>query len=51
MWDEFFVGSLLAPRGFSPGTSVSPFPSKTNIFKFQFDLECMLTYKRIPEGS
>ena len=24
MWIEFIVGSLLAPRGFSPGTPVSP---------------------------
>ena len=28
MWVEFVVGSLLAPRGFSPGTPVSPFPQK-----------------------
>ena len=28
MWVEFVVGSLLAPRGFSPGTSVLPFPQK-----------------------
>ena len=25
MWVEFVVGSLLAPRGFSPGTPVFPF--------------------------
>ena len=28
-----------APRGFSPGTPVFPFPLKTNISKFQFDQE------------
>ena len=26
MWVEFVVGSLLAPRGFSSGTPVFPFP-------------------------
>ena len=30
---------VLAPRGFSPGTSVFPLSSKTNICKFQFDRE------------
>ena len=39
MWVEFVVGSLLAPRGFSPGTPVFPAPQKTKISKFQFDLE------------
>ena len=28
MWVEFVVGSLLAPRGFSPGTLVFPSPLK-----------------------
>ena len=28
MWVEFVVGSLLAPRGFSPGTPVFPSPQK-----------------------
>ena len=28
-----------APRGFSPGSPVFPLSSKTNISKFQFDLE------------
>ena len=38
MWVEFVVGSLLAPRVFH---RVSGFPpsTKTNISKFQFDLE------------
>ena len=28
MWVEFVVGSLPAPRGFSPGTPVFPSPQK-----------------------
>ena len=28
MWGEFVVGSLLVPRGFSPGTPVFPSPRK-----------------------
>ena len=30
---------VLAPRGFSPGTVVAPSPQKTNISKFQFNLD------------
>ena len=47
MWVEFVVGSLPnAPRGFSPGTPV--FPSlKTNISKFQFNLECTDTFQQV----
>ena len=30
---------VLAMRGFSPRTQVFPSPQKTNIFKFQFDLQ------------
>ena len=39
MWVEFVVGQVLflAHRGFSPGTPV--FPLKTDISKFQFDLD------------
>ena len=33
---------IFAPRGFSPGTPVSPSPQKTNTSKFQFDLESVL---------
>ena len=40
MWVKFVVGSLLAPRGFSPGTPVFPSFSKTNTAKFQFDPKC-----------
>ena len=35
MWVEFVVGSLLAPRGFSPGTPVFPSPQKNQHSKFQ----------------
>ena len=31
MWVEFVVSSLLAPRGFSPGTPVSPSPQKPTV--------------------
>ena len=38
MWVEFVVGSLLAPRGFSPGTPVLPSPQKPTflIFSLQY---------------
>ena len=41
MWVEFVVGSRPCCEGFSPGTLYSGFPpsTKTNISKFQFDLE------------
>ena len=44
MWVEFVVGSLLAPRGFSPGTPVSPSPQKptfpnSNSTRIQVDEE------------
>ena len=52
MWVDFVVGSLLAPGGFSLVLRFSPLPkSKPNISKFQFDLECAYTYKRVPESS
>ena len=31
MWVEFVVGSLLAPRGFFPGTLVLPSPQKPTL--------------------
>ena len=37
-WAEF-VGSLSAPRGFSPGTPVFPSPQKLT---FDFDLICVV---------
>ena len=39
MWVEVVVGSLLAPRGFSPSTPVFPSPQQTNTAKFQSDAE------------
>ena len=40
MWVEFVVGSLLAPRGFSPGTPVflppPPPPSPTSVSQVRF---------------
>jgi len=39
MWVEFVVGSLLCSERFFPGYSGFPLPSKTNISKFQFDLD------------
>ena len=38
-WVEFVVGSHPCSKGFSPGPPVFPLSSKTNIPKFQFDLE------------
>ena len=43
MWVEFVVGSLLAPRGSSPGNSGFPLSSKTNTAKFLFDPDCTNT--------
>ena len=37
MWVEFVVGSLLCSERFFCGYSSFPIPSKTNIYKFQFD--------------
>ena len=39
MWVEFVVGSRPCFECFSPGPPVFPPSSKTNISKFQFDLE------------
>ena len=36
---SFLLVLVLAPRGFSPDTTVFPVSSKTNTSKFQFDLE------------
>ena len=47
---QFVVGFLLAPRAFSPVLLFS-LSSKTNISKFQFDLERTYTCKQVPESS
>jgi len=39
MWVEFVVGSRPCSERFFPGTPVFPSPQKTNISKFQFDLQ------------
>ena len=39
MWVEFVVGSRLCSERFFSGYSGFPLSSKTNISKFQFDLE------------
>ena len=39
MWVEFVVGSLLSSERFFSGYSGFPLSSKTNISKFQFDLD------------
>ena len=39
MWVEFVVGSRPCSERFSSGYSGLPLSSKTNIFKFQFDLD------------
>ena len=39
---------VLAPRGFPPSTPVFPSPQKTNISKFQFDLDyCQALYNEL----
>ena len=43
MWVEFVVGSLLCSERFFSGSSSFPLSSKTNISKFQFDLELSST--------
>ena len=45
MWVEFVVGSLPCSERFFSGHSGSPLSSKTNITKFQFDLDyCQALY-------
>ena len=39
MWVEFVVSSRPCSEGFSPGCPVSLPPQKTNISRFQLDLE------------
>ena len=45
MWVEFVVGSLPCSKRFFSGYSGFPLSSKTNISKFQFDLDyCQVLY-------
>ena len=43
MWVEFVVGSLPCSERFFSGYSGFPLSSKTNIFKFQLDVELSST--------
>ena len=47
MWVEFVVGSLLCSERFFSGSSGFPLSSKTNISKFQFDLELFRAGKNV----
>ena len=51
MWVEFVVGSLPCSKRFFSRYSGFPLSSKTNTFKFQFDLECVDTFKRVHMNS
>ena len=51
MWVEFVVGSLPCSERFFSGYSGFPLSSKTNISKFQFDLERTDTFKRVHMNS
>ena len=47
MWVEFVVGCLPCPKRFFSGYSGFPLSSKTNISKFQFDLDyCQALYHK-----
>ena len=48
MWVEFVVGSRLCTERFFSGYSGFPPSAKTNISKFQFDLERTVTFERVP---
>ena len=51
MWVEFVVGSLPCSERFFSGYSSFPLSSKTNTFKFQFDLERTDKFKRVHMNS
>ena len=51
MWVEFVVGSLLAPRGFSPGSPVFPSPQKPNMPNSNFIQNARTHAERAPEHS
>ena len=48
MWVEFVVGSLLCSERFFSGYSGFPLSSKTNISKFQFDLDYCQAHNHEP---
>ena len=47
LWVEFVLGSLPCSERFFCGYSGFPLSSKTNTFKFQFDLERTDTFQRV----
>ena len=51
MWVEFVVGSLPCSERFFLGYSGFPLSSKTNTYKFQFNLERMDTFKLVHMNS
>ena len=51
MWVEFVLGSLPYSQRFSSGYFGFPLSSKTNTFKFQFDLERTDKFKRVHMNS
>ena len=51
IWIEFVVGSLLCSERFFSGYYGFPLSSKTNISKFQFDLECTDISERVLGNS
>ena len=50
IWLTFVVGSLPAPRGFSPGTPVFPSPQKPTLPNSNSNLERMVIFKRVLTG-
>ena len=51
MLADFLVGSLLCSERFFSGYSGFPLSLKTNVSKFQFDLECTDTFQRVLKNS
>ena len=51
MWVDFVVGSLPFSKKFFSGYSGFPLSSKTNTFKFQFDLERTDTFTPVHMNS
>ena len=51
MWVEFVVGSRPCSERFFSGYSGFPLSSKTNISKFQFDLESVPNYAKYSDNK
>ena len=50
-WFSLLLVLSFAPRGFSPGAPGFPLCLKSNISKFQFDLERTDMFKRVLKNS